>query len=166
MSIDPANAPYDLPTPDQYQRFLDRTELRNARLIESEARANAVFQDPSVIVYDIDVQTKCVPYEEGFEAVQDCTVSFSRVEEEDGEESGSVGKVRVQYGFFYEAALQDIAEEDLDAYFYIFERVSLPVNAWPFIRQFVHDMTQRMNWPPLMLPLLKETDEPGEVAQT
>lgn len=41
------------------------------------------------------------------------------------------------------------------------EQVSLPVNSWPFIRQFVHDMMQRMNWPPLMLPLLKpDSDVP------
>jgi len=154
MDIDPKQAPFDLPTPGQYQEFIEHTELRGARLIHGETHSDRVVHDTSEVAYDIEVSTHFNQFQEGFEAVQNCTVSFyEHLTDEDEKET--VGHVKVAYGFVYECDTEPF-EEDLDAYFYIFERVSLPVNAWPFIRQFVHDMTQRMGWPPLMLPLLKE----------
>jgi len=40
-------------------------------------------------------------------------------------------------------------------FFRVFERTSLPFNMWPFVREFVNNMTARMNVPPLTLPLSK-----------
>lgn len=157
MDINPNQAPFDLPTPEQYQAFVEDTELRGARLVHSETHADRVVHDTSEVSYNIEVATRFAQFAEGFEAVQDCTISFFEHLAEDDEKE-TVGRVNVAYGFFYETDT-DRFDEDLDAYLYIFERVSLPVNAWPFIRQFVHDMTQRMGWPPLMLPLLKEDSE-------
>jgi len=37
----------------------------------------------------------------------------------------------------------------------IFKERNVPVNTWPYFREFVQNMTQRMNIPPLTLPLLK-----------
>lgn len=37
----------------------------------------------------------------------------------------------------------------------IFEDQNIPMNTWPYFREFVQGMTQRMNIPPLTLPLLK-----------
>jgi len=44
-------------------------------------------------------------------------------------------------------------------FFDIYEKTSLPLNTWPFVREFVNSMTARMNIPPLTLPLLKFTDK-------
>jgi len=41
------------------------------------------------------------------------------------------------------------------AFFNKFKKTSLPVNTWPFFREFVNSSTARMNIPPLVLPLLK-----------
>lgn len=154
MNVDPENAPFDLPTPDQYQAFVEETELRGARLIRSETQAEQIVHDTSEVSYNIEVDTRSRAVADGFEAIQECTVQFFELYPGD-EQAEPIGMVTVVYGFLYESETEDIGD-DLDAYLYIFERVSLPVNAWPFIRQFVHDMTQRMSWPPLMLPLLKE----------
>ena len=40
-------------------------------------------------------------------------------------------------------------------YFAIFARVNLPVNTWPYFREFVHSMISRMGLPPVVLPLVK-----------
>lgn len=37
-------------------------------------------------------------------------------------------------------------------FFDIFKKVNLPLNSWPYLREFVQNMTQRMNIPPLTLP--------------
>ena len=44
-------------------------------------------------------------------------------------------------------------------FFDIYEKTSLPINVWPFVREFVNSMTARMNIPPLTLPLLKFTQK-------
>ena len=40
-------------------------------------------------------------------------------------------------------------------YFDIFARVNLPVNTWPYFREFVHSTISRMGLPPVVLPLVK-----------
>ena len=42
-----------------------------------------------------------------------------------------------------------------DDFFDVFKEMSLPVNSWPYFREFIQSMTQRMNIPPLTLPLVK-----------
>lgn len=37
----------------------------------------------------------------------------------------------------------------------IFAKVNLSINTWPYFREFVQNMVQRINFPPLTLPLLK-----------
>ena len=41
-------------------------------------------------------------------------------------------------------------------FFDLFKDVNLPINTWPFFREFVSNITSRMNIPPLTLPLLKK----------
>jgi hypothetical protein len=40
-------------------------------------------------------------------------------------------------------------------YFEVFSKVNLPVNTWPYFREFVHSMIGRMGLPPLILPMVK-----------
>jgi preprotein translocase subunit SecB len=40
-------------------------------------------------------------------------------------------------------------------FFSVFKELTLPLNSWPFFREFVQNMTQRMSMPPLTLPLIK-----------
>ncbi len=48
-------------------------------------------------------------------------------------------------------------EKFTKSFFRVFERTSLAFNMWPFVREFVNNMTARMNVPPLTLPLYKTT---------
>jgi preprotein translocase subunit SecB len=49
----------------------------------------------------------------------------------------------------------DSKEKFTKDFFEIYEKTSLPLNVWPFVREFVNSMTARMNVPPLTLPLFK-----------
>jgi len=40
-------------------------------------------------------------------------------------------------------------------YFGVFAQVNLPVNTWPYFREFVHSTVSRMGLPPVVLPLVK-----------
>jgi preprotein translocase subunit SecB len=40
-------------------------------------------------------------------------------------------------------------------FFDVFQKINLPLNSWPYFREFVQNMTQRMNIPPLTLPFVK-----------
>jgi len=42
-------------------------------------------------------------------------------------------------------------------FFDIFREINLPLNSWPYFREFIQSMTQRMNVPPLTLPLIKSS---------
>lgn len=148
----------DLPSPERYQEFVRDVELRGVRLLNCEVTSHGMLHESMQASYDLDVESTFAWIEQGFEAVQECTVSVFVQEDE---EAVPVGSINVAYGFVYSCTFED-EEYDRDAYLQIFQRVSLPVNAWPFIRQFVHDMTQRMNWPALTLPLLKPDEDASE----
>lgn len=46
-------------------------------------------------------------------------------------------------------------EKITDNFFEVYQKISLPLNVWPFFREFVNSTTARMNIPPITLPLLK-----------
>jgi hypothetical protein len=58
--------------------------------------------------------------------------------------------IKCEYILEYEAA-----KEITNEFFDIFKRTSLPLNSWPFFREFVNNITSRMYIPPFTLPLLK-----------
>lgn len=51
----------------------------------------------------------------------------------------------------------DTKNEFTKEFFEIYKETNLALNIWPFVREFVNNMTARMNIPPLTLPLLKFT---------
>lgn len=46
-------------------------------------------------------------------------------------------------------------EQFTQDFFDIYKNVSLHLNTWPYFREYVNQMTSRMNVPPLTLPLFK-----------
>ena len=48
------------------------------------------------------------------------------------------------------------SEEDFtEDFFQIYSNTSLPLNTWPYFREFVNSITSRMGIPPLTLPFFK-----------
>jgi len=46
-------------------------------------------------------------------------------------------------------------EEFTEEFFEVFKEINLPINTWPFFREYVFNITSKMNIPPLTLPLLQ-----------
>src|SRR3712207_6224097 len=46
-----------------------------------------------------------------------------------------------------------------EVFFEVFEEVNLPVNTWPYLREFVSSTLGRMGWQPITLPALKRGTE-------
>ncbi len=42
-----------------------------------------------------------------------------------------------------------------EEFFEVFKNANLPINTWPYFREYVNNITFRMNLPPLTLPLFK-----------
>lgn len=51
--------------------------------------------------------------------------------------------------------LLDSQLEFENQYFELFTQNNVPVNVWPFARELVSNLTTRMGFPPLILPVLK-----------
>ncbi len=51
----------------------------------------------------------------------------------------------------------DTKTEIYEDFFNVFKEINLPLNTWPYLREFVQNMTQRMNIPPLTLPFVKRS---------
>jgi len=46
-------------------------------------------------------------------------------------------------------------EKFTDEFFDVYKEVSLKLNTWPYFREFVNNITSRMNIPPLTIPFFK-----------
>jgi len=60
-------------------------------------------------------------------------------------------KVTCSFGLKYSSEA-GISEDFME----IFKVRNIPLNTWPYFREFIQSITQRMNIPPLTLPLLKQ----------
>ena len=60
--------------------------------------------------------------------------------------------LRISAEFLVEYSSEKQITDDL---FQIFKEVNLPVNTWPYFREYVHSCMGRLNLPPLILPALK-----------
>jgi len=139
------------PSPEDYGTFVKGIELTRIRMVRSHVEAPYPISDASSVAIEFDRDTEFRLHEtiDSFEALSRFEFTFEEEEIDD-----PVGVISVTYSFLYES---DMVDEDLnlDPYFEIFAEVSLPVNVWPFVREYVHDATSRIDWPKLDLPLVK-----------
>jgi preprotein translocase subunit SecB len=139
------------PSPEEYGTFVKGLELTRVRMVRSQIEAPYLVSDASEVRIEFEKETRFRVHEEvdSFEALSRFDFTF----EEEGVED-PVGAISVTYSFLYESDMVG-SDVDLDPYFEIFADISLPVNVWPFVREFVHDATSRIDWPKLDLPLVK-----------
>lgn len=139
------------PSPEEYGTFVKGLELTRVRVVQSHVEAPYPVSDASAVSIELEKETQFRVHEEieSFEALSQFDFTF----DEEGVED-PVGTISVTYSFLYESDMVG-GDEPLDPYFEIFGEVSLPVNVWPFVREYVHNTTSRIDWPKLDLPLVK-----------
>lgn len=129
--------------PKEYRRILEGIELENLILKESKTEINHELISENMAVSSKDNATYIIT-KDGFAVENKHTVIVKNKDKKN--------VIRIEGTFLI---LFNSREAITDAFFDIYKNISLPLNVWPFFREFVNSMTARMNIPPLTLPLLK-----------
>ncbi len=148
-------SPHKQPTIEEFSYFIDGLELRRVRLRESHIQAQEMYPNPNETKVELIENYQPSLIDNGFEAIAEYQVKFCH-----HETGNEIGSIKVAFAFFYESK-STLNNELLLSCFDIFKSASLPVNAWPFLREFVHNAMSRMDWPPFTLPLFKTNINPS-----
>jgi hypothetical protein len=134
-----------LATPEDYNAFIGSVELRSLRLARCEVNA---MQRYSGEILEPEIEERSARYEvisTGFTVTNE--LGFNGRHSESGDVLVSI---RATFQIEYESTVSVSPE-----LFEIFRRHNLPVNVWPFFREFVHTVLGRVAWPVFVLPALK-----------
>jgi len=136
--------------PSDYSAFIKQIEIADLRLVSARIKNAGFVECPPEAEIGIKTNAR---YENGEE---EFTV-FHRynVRVKDTETQREAAKLSVEFAVTYSSKLPLT-----DEIFGIFKELNLPVNTWPYLREFVHDNFGRMNWPPLIAPTFKIGTKP------
>lgn len=132
---------------DRYDRFIKALRIQGIRLVKANLHANVASPNPSntdlKIAFIID--EKLPVQKNGFEVI--CTLQVSFTAKEDG---ADLGRIDVEFAIRYDST----AKLDQES-FELFVANNVPLNAWPYLREFVQSSMNRMGWPTFVLPSFK-----------
>ncbi len=129
---------------ESYNAFIDKLELADLRLVDANVQAN-IPKPVGNLEAKLSDEYSFVSTEEGFEAYASYKLFFYR-------EDQLLARLEVTFGLIYAS---QASQEEIEQNFELFKQANLPLNTWPFAREFFHNMLGRMGWPPFTLPLLK-----------
>ncbi|MCX5762910.1 MAG: hypothetical protein NTW72_15650 [Gemmatimonadetes bacterium] len=134
-----------LATPEAYNTFIGGVELRSLRLARCEADAMRKYAGE---LLEPEIEERSATYEcisTGFTVTHELCFNGRH-----GENGTVLVSIRATFQIEYESTVAISPE-----LFEIFRRHNLPVNVWPFFREFVHTVLGRLAWPVFVLPALK-----------
>ncbi len=129
--------------PEEYRRLLEGIELENIILKASKTEINHELLSENMTVSSKENASYTIT-KDGFDVENKHIVIVKNKDKKN--------VIRIEGNFLI---LFHSKEAITDAFFDVYKEISLPLNVWPFFREFVNSMTARMNIPPLTLPLLK-----------
>jgi hypothetical protein len=137
------SAPEGTVSPEVYRDFIKQLELQSVWL-KSCRVVNHVGPDmPREATVGVEATDGWVPIPTGFDASAVFTAKITS-----GESLAAF--VEVCFGLRYKSEVK--MTETLYA---TFSRVNLPLNGWPYVREFLASTTGRFGWQPFTLPTLK-----------
>lgn len=135
-----------LPTPDEYAEFVGQIDLLDVWLVEAHVVNRHGPRSPSRAALAITTPSEpsWTGASDGFDVCFPYSVQF--------EEGSAVhAEIAVTFGLHYQSG-----QPMSDALFEVFRDVNVPVNTWPFLREFLATSLGRMGWQPFTLPALKQ----------
>lgn len=132
------------PTAEAYSSFIGQIELLDVWLIGAHIENRHGRRAP--VRSGVAVTSPEPTWEEvidGFDVRFPYVVQFT-----DGGELHA--ELKVTFGLHFSSG-----QPMTDGLFRVFKAVNLPVNTWPFLREFVSTTLGRMGWEPFTLPALK-----------
>lgn len=138
-----------VPTPREYGEFINQVDLRAIWLKHSEITNSAGLVPPAEARFSIEDQSSWT-HEPGvgFRVSITYTVVLRAA-------ATTAMRLTADYELLYSS---EIAVTD--GMFRIFQRHNLPVNAWPYLREYLANTLGRFGWPPFTLPAFKVNTPP------
>lgn len=131
------------PDPDAYADFIGQIHLQAVWLVSAKIENRAGPETPEHVTIRVEDAARWEPTENGFRAFMDYRIRL-------------LGGTKVLASFAVTYAVDFASRQPLtEQFFRPFSEVNLPVNTWPYLREFVSTSLGRMNWTPFTLPALK-----------
>jgi len=131
-------------TSEQYAAFIQQLELESIWLAEASVRNDVGpdMPDEARIVFE-PLEAEFAATEGGFECYHEYGLQIHS-------DVSPVAEIKATLGVRFRS------EQPMTAQlFEPFKEVNLPVNTWPFFREFVHSTLGRFGWVPFTLPAFK-----------
>lgn len=130
---------------EKYKVILKGLTLENLSLTKCSCSINREESSPDTSISITDKSS--------FKLIESGKIEISQAYHLIAKNQSSKKKLlEIQYEI---CAAYNSKEEFTEEFFTIFKKINLPINTWPFFREFVSSMTSRMYIPPITLPLLK-----------
>jgi hypothetical protein len=136
----------NFPTPDEYNAFVAGIELDRVRVVKCDAEAHHAEIDFKDVVFRVEENVRFETHPRGFEAMSTYTLRVTRRDQDEV----CCGTVTATFGLRFSSNVPT-TEGLLD----VFRHVNLPMNTWPYWREFAQSTATRLGWPAITAPLLK-----------
>ena len=133
-------------TPEEYRKMIEGIELQNIFVQNANISLNRKFVSRELAVTIEDSSS--------FQNLENKNIEVNHNYKLIAKKPKGGNHIKINCSF----CLNFSSEKPFtNNFFEIFSKLNLPINSWPYFREFVQNMTQRMNVPPLTLPLFKES---------
>lgn len=133
-------------TPEQYNAFIKQVDLNWVYLESCSTKRHRLPNLEASISYDEKVGRRSYEHtDDGFRALFNYQIKLVEAEQET-----PFAEIKCIYAAEYSS---EIPMDD--NIFSVFRELNLPLNVWPYVREFVHGTTSRMGLPALVLRSLK-----------
>ncbi|MFZ1520160.1 MAG: hypothetical protein WAU11_15390 [Ignavibacteriaceae bacterium] len=133
-------------SPEDYKKILTGIDLINISLKESKSFINTDVKNPIDIKIDINTESS-------FELKENNIVNITQHYKFDARKQNSKSRyVQIEVKFLVVLLSKETFSQE---FFDIYKEISLRLNTWSYLREFINNMTSRMNVPSFTIPLFK-----------
>ncbi|MEM4625718.1 MAG: hypothetical protein QXJ28_03080 [Candidatus Pacearchaeota archaeon] len=133
-------------SPEDYKKILQGLDLISISLKESKTFLNVDITPPTELNIKIKDEADYKVKEEGIVFV------FHKYQIDARKPQSKTRFFKLEVTFLVKVYSKETFTED---FFDVYKNISLHLNTWPYLREFVNSTTSRMNIPPLTLPFYK-----------
>lgn len=131
-------------TPDftEYNEFIKQIKIEGLRIVSARVNILDYSYSPSSTEVKWSMRAIYEKAEKQFNVSHRYNVTIL-----DKETSEAKAKISVTFFVVYSSKIPVS-----DDFFNIFKTRNLPLNTWPYFREFIHNITLRMGWPTFIAP--------------
>jgi hypothetical protein len=133
-------------SPEEYRKILSGIELLSISLQESKTFLNCDCKYPTDVSANIKDECRFKLYEDGIVNI------FQEFQLDARKINSKTRFIQISATFIVKLKSKETFSDD---FFEIYKKISLNLNTWPYLREFVNSITSRMNVPPLTLPFFR-----------